>query len=44
VFHPAELERGHEEEIELAERIRDTGVAFEPVERRRVQVEDRVAA
>jgi hypothetical protein len=43
MFHAAELECGHEEEIELAERIRDTGVAFEPIERRRVQVENRVA-
>src|SRR6266850_1374208 len=43
MFHAAKLERGHQEEIELAERIRDTGVAFEPVERCGVQIEDRVA-
>jgi hypothetical protein len=39
----AELERRHEQEVELAPRIGDGGVLFEPGERRRVQIEDRVA-
>ena len=43
VLHAAELERRHEQEVELAERIRDAGVALEPGERRGVQIEDRVA-
>ena len=43
MLHAAELERGHEQELELAERVRDPGVVFEPVERAGVQVEDRVA-
>ena len=43
VFHPAELERGHEEEVELPPGIRHARVGLEPVERRGVQVEDRVA-
>src|SRR2546426_8338092 len=43
MFHAAELQRRREEKIEFAERIQDAGVAFEPVERRRVQVEDRIA-
>ena len=43
VLHAAELERRDQHEIELAERVRDAGVVLEPGERRRMQVEDRVA-
>ncbi len=43
MFHAAELKRRHEQEVELAERIGDAGVAFHPVERRRMEIEDRVA-
>src|SRR3989449_9024524 len=43
MFHAAELERRREEKIEFAKRIQEAGEALEPVERRRVQVEDRVA-
>ncbi len=43
VFHTAELKRRHEEEVELAPGIRDRGVAFEPGNRRGMQVEDRLA-
>ena len=43
MLHAAELERRHEQEVELAERIGDAGVALEPLERGGVQIEDRVA-
>ena len=43
MFHPAELERRHQQEVELAERIGNAGVLLEPRERRGVQIEDRVA-
>ena len=43
MFHAAELKRRHEQEVELAPRVRDRGVAFEPRERRGMQVEDRLA-
>ena len=43
MLHAAELERRDEQEIELAERIRNAGVLLHPVERRGVQIEDRVA-
>ena len=42
MLHAAELEGGHEQEIELAELIGDSGVALEPLKRRRMEVEDRV--
>ena len=41
MLHAAELEGGHEEEVELAPGIRDARVALEPFEGRGVQVEDR---
>ena len=40
---PPNWNAGTSNEVELAERIRDAGVALEPVERRGVQVEDGVA-
>ena len=40
---PPNWNDGHQQEVELAERIRDPRVALEPVERRGVQIEDRVA-
>jgi hypothetical protein len=43
VLHAAELEGGHEQKIELAEWIWNARVALEPLKRRRVQVEDRLA-
>ena len=43
VLHAAELERGDRDEVELAERVGDGGVALEKLERARVQVENRVA-
>ena len=41
MLHPAELERRNQDEVELAERIRNRRVVLEPRERARVQVEDR---
>ena len=43
VLHAPELKRRHQQEIELAERVGDPGVAFEPFQRCGVQIEDRVA-
>ena len=43
MLHASELERRHEQEVELAPGVRNAGVAFEPGERRGVQVEDRIA-
>src|SRR6185436_16603477 len=38
----AELKRRDQDEVELAERVRNARVGFEPAQRARVQVEDRV--
>src|SRR5215203_6590037 len=43
MFHPAELERRDQQEIELSERIWDSGIALEPFNRRGVEVENHVA-
>ena len=43
VFHAAELKGRDRDEVELAERIRNRGVALEELEGARVQLEDRVA-
>ena len=43
VFHAAELKCRHQNEVEFAERVGDLGVAFEPRQRRGMQIEDRVA-
>ena len=43
MLHAAELKRGDEQEVELAEGIGNAGVLLEPRERRGVQIEDRVA-
>ena len=43
VLHATELERGNQHEVELAEGVRNGRVALEPLERRRVQIEDGVA-
>ncbi len=43
MLHAAELERRDRDEVELAERVRNRGVALEKLERARVQIEDRLA-
>ena len=43
MFHAAKLEGRQEQEIELSEWIGDAGVALHPLNRRRMQVEDRLA-
>ena len=43
MFHAGELKRGDEHEIELAEPVRKRRIAFQPVERLRMQVEERLA-